>query len=342
MPSPASARNIIVRRSHAFTLIELLVVIAIIGILIALLLPALQLARESARRTQCRNHLKQMSLAVLAHESAQRSLPTAGWGFSWIGDPDRGVGLDQPGGWFYVILPYIEQKALFEIGKGLEGGTPERDSPKGLALKQLLATPVSIYHCPTRRPAQPFPNGIAPYNCELSPVAGKIDYAGNGGDNNIIDSTQAYQPRRFEQGDDPEYWMKFPEQTGVCVAHSQLKTAKIRDGMSNTYMMGEKYLKPENYYANGIDLGDNHSAYTGLNWDVVRTSSKAPTGSPYDYQPPQQDTEGYYNFWKFGSAHLGSFNMAYCDGSVQDIAYTIDPELHRQHCNRDDGARTMP
>jgi prepilin-type N-terminal cleavage/methylation domain-containing protein/prepilin-type processing-associated H-X9-DG protein len=323
---------------RGFTLVEVLVVVAIIGIMIALLLPALQIAREAARRTECRNHLKQMSLGVLAHESMHRTLPSAGWGFSWIGDPDRGVGLEQPGGWFYIILPLIEQKALLDIGKNLEGGSPDRESPKGQALKQLLATPVPIYPCPTRRPAQPFPNGIAPYNCEISPVAGKIDYAGNGGDNNIIDSTQAYQPRRFDQGDDPEYWKKFPAQTGGCGAHSQLKTAKIRDGMTNTYLMGEKYLMPESYYANGTDLGDNHSAYTGLNWDNVRTSSKAPAGSPLAYQPPQQDTSGFYNFWKFGSAHVGSFNMAYCDGSVHNVNYSIDVETYRKNCNRADGA----
>ena len=108
---------------RGFTLVELLVVIAIVGILLALLLPAVQAARESARRGQCKNHLKHLGLAFLAHEQAHGVFPSCGWGGAWVGVPDRGTGRSQSGGWAYQTLPYLEQQALFDIGLGLSGNS---------------------------------------------------------------------------------------------------------------------------------------------------------------------------------------------------------------------------
>src|SRR5438477_3704731 len=110
---------------RGFTLVELLVVIAIIGVLVALLLPAVQSAREAARRMQCQNNLKQFGLAFQNHADTHKHLPTDGFGYGWVGDPDLGFGADQPGPWTFNILPYCEQKSIYDIAAG-KVGQPKR------------------------------------------------------------------------------------------------------------------------------------------------------------------------------------------------------------------------
>ena len=125
-----------------FTLVELLVAIAIIGILVSLLLSAVQDAQEAARRTQCVNNLKQLALGCLNHESGVKAFPTGGWFAMTMGHPDAGVGPQQPGGWLHNILPYIEETPLYKMQAGLTGTTLQT------AAIQTAQTPLKILYCP--------------------------------------------------------------------------------------------------------------------------------------------------------------------------------------------------
>ncbi len=132
-------------RKTGFTLVELLVVIAIIGILIALLLPAVQSAREAGRVLQCKNNLKQIGLASLNHLATQKHFPNGGWGWSWVGDADRGYGLNQPGGWTYNLLGFIEGGSIRNMGRGMS------TSDKYDAQAQMQGIVLPNFNCPSRR-----------------------------------------------------------------------------------------------------------------------------------------------------------------------------------------------
>ncbi len=116
------------RVREGFTLVELLVVIAIIGILVALLLPAIQAAREAARRNQCTNNLKQLALGALNHESTFKQFPSAGLGYKWGGDPNFGGGRKQPGVGSITRCPFIEEQQIHDMGMGVGTSLDGRQS----------------------------------------------------------------------------------------------------------------------------------------------------------------------------------------------------------------------
>ena len=193
----------------AFTLVELLVVIAIIGILIALLLPAVQAAREAARRAQCKNNLKQIGVAFANHESQHGHFPTGGWGCNWVGDPDRGAGKAQPGGWVFNILPFAEQLAVYEMAS--DGDRDTLTAAQMAGAKQTLETPLAFMNCPSRRSASLYPLVYQPsggrklvVNADIPDLAARNDYVANSGTRYASVGFQGV-PQTLAQGDDPNW-----------------------------------------------------------------------------------------------------------------------------------------
>ena len=113
----------------------MLCTIAIVATLIGLALPAIQAAREAARAAQCKDNLKNLGLGATHHVNAYASFPSGGWGWDWVGDPDFGFLEKQPGGWVYNVLPFIEQKSIWSIGKGLDFAARVGEKKFRLSLK---------------------------------------------------------------------------------------------------------------------------------------------------------------------------------------------------------------
>jgi len=301
-----------------FTLIELLVVISIIGLLIGLLLPAVQAAREAARRLQCKNQLKQIGLAAQLHVDSHRHLPTGGWGNGWVGDPNHGFGQPQSGGWIFNILPFIEQANLRQLGEGLP------PDPRRLALTDMLGRPVGNFNCPSRRGAELFPY-LAPeplFNANRPESAAKSDYAINAGDMRI-DSGRG-PASRLSAHLQSYVWPPLTTFTGVSFVRSRVRLADVTDGLTNTYLVGEKYVSMSDPTGHG---GDDQTMLMGDDADVRRWGDG----------PPLPDSQRVNNRWAFGSRHSAVCQFVMVDGSVHSISYGIDPQVHHWLSNRRDG-----
>jgi prepilin-type N-terminal cleavage/methylation domain-containing protein len=327
----------------AFTLVELLVVIVIISMLVALLVPAVQAAREAGRRATCANNLRNLGAATMQHLAKFDRYPSGGWGWNYVGEPERGTDRRQPGGWSFNLLGYIDQENLRSMGKGLTG------SARNDAIVQRCQTPLELFHCPTRRrpTVYPDPDGttfITETSAALSiTLAARSDYAINAGDQPNPDTNPDSRffagPPTFAEGDDPNYtgWSDTSKYTGICYERSEVRKEHVRDGATSTYLIAEKYLNPAEY-TTGNDPGDSRNMYVGFSRDTFRVTSTK-------FGPPLQDTRNSPDATTtsnrtnvFGSAHSGIFQAVMCDGSVHGVSYNVDATVHRNLGNRADGA----
>ncbi|MEM8494376.1 MAG: DUF1559 domain-containing protein [Planctomycetota bacterium] len=319
-----------------FTLVELLVVIAIIGILIALLLPAVQSAREAARRADCKSRLKNMGLGALNHHDTMKHFPTGGWGWRWAGDPDGGYGIRQPGGWYFSLLAFCEEQSVRDLGS--DGDYTTISAQQKEQGRVRAETPVSLFLCPSRSGGEiyPFLHEFSYYNVDRPAQIGRNDYAANSGSNNptVIWEGPEEPSSRFPTMPDPLTNPQFtPFSTplrslsgndepgnGVVLALSEISLRKIVDGSSSTILFGEKHI-PYNEYDTATAAGNDQGWDMGFDYDVNRWTGLPPL-------PDSQTIDGSERF-VFGSNHPAGCQLVFCDGSVHTITYDVDPDVFR-------------
>ena len=295
----------------AFTLVELLVVIAIIGVLVALLLPAVQAAREAARRTQCANHMKQIGLGFQLHHDSFNVFPSGGNGANkprtmLSGAP--AISNKQAWIWTYQILPFVEQQALYQ----------EPDDQK------IMATPIKMYFCPSRRPPQVWEVSTNDYGTAPFVKRAQCDYSGNKGSlKNGADGVLSQSIKNLSK----------PSNTDPPPTRAQ----DIVDGLSNTLMVGERAWPIDWYYKSGGAESDTYNGGFVSNFVYLNvTGTYAPIA---DRRLPDPSTWAAqrYILETFGSAHPGAMNALICDGSVRTVSYNVTDSAILNFSRRNDG-----
>jgi prepilin-type N-terminal cleavage/methylation domain-containing protein/prepilin-type processing-associated H-X9-DG protein len=313
---------------HAFTLVELLVVIAIIGVLVALLLPAVQSAREAARRMQCSNNLKQIGLAAHNFHDVEGRLPyntqfQGGWDWNYQRNQRSWSCLAR-------ILPYIEQASLKEQMQILNSTNAATDN-KGKTLGQnldILATPIKAFFCPSDVAIQKKADNI---RANLQGVMITLsNYKGVNGSNwcwgTFINNTPA--STQMTPGSDCDGLQRGNGVFFRLDFNKKQRLANITDGTSNTFMFGEDIPSINAHctwpYANGV----GGTTAVPPNWN------KKPNGQLYD---PYNDWPHLYSF---RSRHPSGLQFAFVDGSVRFVSDTIAAQIYRDLSTTEGGEVT--
>jgi prepilin-type N-terminal cleavage/methylation domain-containing protein/prepilin-type processing-associated H-X9-DG protein len=295
-------------RRRAFTLVELLVVIAIIGILIALLLPAVQAAREAARRAQCSNHLKQLGLALHNYHDTHRAFPPGGM-------TDNGLS------WIVMILPFIEQKPLydqfnFDAGDYHEAGKLEVSLTR---IDTLLCPSCPIERSNLGGTLEKWPHdssGEDTYTTHYVGVMGPL------GTNPQTGRPYGYDPVPTHGGYATD---------GVLHKNSKVKFRDISDGTSNTFALGEISWKGYAKFRSWV-RGATLSGDTAMG-SAKNVSEPINAGAPY----------GNFNDGAFGSQHPGGTHFGFCDGSVTFVSENVDHAVYLSTASRNgDEVKTLP
>lgn len=318
---------------RGFTLIELLVVIAIIGVLIGLLLPAVQKVREAANRMKCQSHLKQIGLALHNYESSHGRLPAGYLSTAGVGYRDAQTGDWGPGwGWLAILLPYVEQENLF---RSLRWDLPCWDATNSTQVK----LPVPIYLCPSAtNPDTTVAITDINMNVWQNAVFARANYVHNVGWNDIWSSPATTNYEDIVTGCN-----------GVMYRNSRIRFADITDGLSNTVFAGERTPYLADAVWPGVVPGAKHYSYNqyassgtggpGINYDNAGSYVGANSGpsiyeSPQIIHPPN---------WPGGhtdqmhSQHTGGCNVLMGDGSVRFVEDNIRFSIWQAMCSRSNG-----
>ena len=326
-----------------FTVTELLVVIAIIGIMMALLLPAVQWARESGRKSSCSSNLVQIGRAIEQFRGVHQIYPTAG--LSHVAERTiGGNGEPEPAnkqywGWAYQILPYMDNEAQFNI-------TTSSPAPKSLGDSRAAETIVANYFCPTRR--RPLSRDGIECGIPGTTKRGAIDYAGNAG---VGDGPRG--PVMGPNGPSPSPYLPYPafpdawlQPNGMIIPLQPAtnvnppvsgmlpKVACVEgapDGEAFTILVGERNYNRQRM-ADASQQDENNGFIAGYSWDTIR----------WGYDIPAKDREDMSDFdTRFGSSHHSVAFFLFCDGSVKPITYNVDFHSFQGLCRREDGQGTL-